>query len=187
MPADHLLRQAELAPDVAHLVLEQLAQRFDQLELHVRLEAAHVVVRLDRRRRAALGATDSMTSGYSVPCTRNSASFAGLAAASSNTSMNVCPMILRFARDPRRRPAPSRKRSSARTVMSLMPRCCPRCAPPARARAAQQAGVHEDAGELVADRLVHQRRRHLESTPPERPQITCASPTSSRIFATPAR
>ena len=47
--------------DLAHLVLEQAAQRLDQLELHVVGQAADVVVALD------LGAPstvpDSMTSG----------------------------------------------------------------------------------------------------------------------------
>ena len=37
---------------------------------------------------------------------------------------------------------------------------------------AHQAVIDEDAGELVADRLVDQHRRDRESTPPERPQIT---------------
>ena len=41
------LRQPELAPDLPHLVLEQLAERLDQLE-HPLGQAAHVVVGLDR-------------------------------------------------------------------------------------------------------------------------------------------
>src|SRR5471032_791462 len=53
MATHHLFRQSQLAPDVAYFVLEQLAQRLDQLKLHVRLEPAHVVMRLDRRRRSA--------------------------------------------------------------------------------------------------------------------------------------
>ena len=44
---DDLLRQAELLADHPDLVLEQLAQRLDQLELEVLGEAAHVVVGLD--------------------------------------------------------------------------------------------------------------------------------------------
>src|SRR3546814_748307 len=47
MAANQALRQAELAPARAHLFLEQLAQRLDQLHLHARRQAAHVVVRLD--------------------------------------------------------------------------------------------------------------------------------------------
>src|SRR3546814_15778470 len=47
MAANQTLRQAELAPERAHLVLEQLAQRLDRLHLHARRQAAHVVVRPD--------------------------------------------------------------------------------------------------------------------------------------------
>jgi hypothetical protein len=49
--ANHLFRKSELAADVAHFVLEQLAQRFDQLELHVGLQSADIVMRFDRDRR----------------------------------------------------------------------------------------------------------------------------------------
>src|SRR5205823_9145669 len=52
MPGDYLLRQCKLPTDGAHVVLEQLAQRLDQLEFHFLLEAADVVVGLDRHRRA---------------------------------------------------------------------------------------------------------------------------------------
>src|SRR5205814_2693382 len=52
MPGDDLLRQSKLPTDVAHFVLEQLAQRLDQLEFHFLLEAADVVVGLDGHRRA---------------------------------------------------------------------------------------------------------------------------------------
>ena len=53
MAADEGLRQAKLAAERAHLVLEQLAQRLDQLQVHALGQAADVVVRLDRHRRAA--------------------------------------------------------------------------------------------------------------------------------------
>ena len=43
------LGQAELGADPAHLVLEEHAQRLDQLEVHVLGQAADVVVRLDLR------------------------------------------------------------------------------------------------------------------------------------------
>ena len=45
--------QPQLAAQRAHLVLEQLAQRLDQLHVHPLRQAADVVVRLDRHRRAA--------------------------------------------------------------------------------------------------------------------------------------
>ena len=41
----HVPRQAELGAELADLVLEQLAQRLDQLELHALGQAADVVVR----------------------------------------------------------------------------------------------------------------------------------------------
>ena len=53
--ADEGRRQAELDAQRAHLVLEQLAQRLDQLQLHVLGQAADVVVALDHRRGAAAG------------------------------------------------------------------------------------------------------------------------------------
>ena len=48
---DELLVEAEVAPEPPHFVLEQLAQRLDQRELHVLRQPADVVVALDRRRR----------------------------------------------------------------------------------------------------------------------------------------
>ena len=50
---DEMLGQAQLAAERAHLVLEQLAQRLDQLQVHALGQAADVVVRLDGHRRAA--------------------------------------------------------------------------------------------------------------------------------------
>jgi hypothetical protein len=51
--ADEALGQAELAAERAHLVLEEFAQRLDQLHVHALGQAADIVVRLDRDRRAA--------------------------------------------------------------------------------------------------------------------------------------
>ena len=48
MAADERFRQAQLAAERAHLVLEQFAQRLDQLQLHPLRQAADIVVRLDR-------------------------------------------------------------------------------------------------------------------------------------------
>ncbi len=53
MPPDQIFRQAEFAPDLAHFVLEQFAQRLDQLERMSARKPAHVVMRLDGRRRTA--------------------------------------------------------------------------------------------------------------------------------------
>ena len=49
---DELLVESELAADLPHFVLEQLAQRLDQLHAHPLGQAADVVVALDHRRLA---------------------------------------------------------------------------------------------------------------------------------------
>jgi Sodium:sulfate symporter transmembrane region len=51
--ADESVGQAELAAERTHLVLEQFAQRLDQLHVHALRQATDIVVRLDRHRRAA--------------------------------------------------------------------------------------------------------------------------------------
>ena len=56
MSPDHLLRQAQFQPELAHFVLEQVAERLDQLEAELLGQAADVVVHLDRRRRAVRAA-----------------------------------------------------------------------------------------------------------------------------------
>ena len=55
VPADHLLRQTQLAAHLPHLVLEQLAQRLEQRERQPLGQPADVVVGLDRDRGPALG------------------------------------------------------------------------------------------------------------------------------------
>ena len=52
LPDDELAIEAEVQADAAHFVLEQIAQRLDQLELHPLGQAADVVVALDDHRRA---------------------------------------------------------------------------------------------------------------------------------------
>ena len=56
MPIHHLARQAELDAELAHFVLEQLAQRLEQLQVHLLGQAADVVVALDDVRLAGLRA-----------------------------------------------------------------------------------------------------------------------------------
>src|SRR5207253_1998501 len=50
LPVHHLLGHAELDPDRAHLVFEQIAQRLDQLKPQAGRQAADVVVGLDLHR-----------------------------------------------------------------------------------------------------------------------------------------
>ena len=53
MAVDEGGRQAELAPEHPHLVLEQFAQRLDQLEAHPLRQPADIVMRLDGDGRTA--------------------------------------------------------------------------------------------------------------------------------------
>ena len=53
------LGQAQLAAELAHLVLEQFAQRLDQLHVHPLGQAADIVVALDGHRRTA-GEADAL-------------------------------------------------------------------------------------------------------------------------------
>src|SRR5699024_5940076 len=58
---DQILRQAQLAPGLAHFVLEQVAQRLDDLfAIDVVGQAADVVVALDGRGLAAKAALDDV-------------------------------------------------------------------------------------------------------------------------------
>src|SRR3546814_17479195 len=50
MAADERLGQAKFATQLAHLVLEQFAQRLDELHLHPLGQAADIVVAFDRHR-----------------------------------------------------------------------------------------------------------------------------------------
>ncbi len=102
--------------------------------------------------------TLSITSGYSVPCTRNAAS-PSRSASRSKTSMKRWPMMRRFFSGSVTPASASRKRLRASTTVSGMPS-------PSREDAldllrlvlAQQAVVDEDAVEPIADRAVHERR-----------------------------
>ena len=92
-----VLRQAQLQAELAHLVLEQVAQRLDQLEAEFRRQPADVVVRLDRRRRPVRRCRRSRSRrGRACPgpgTGRPRSCFAS----SLNTSMKTWPMIFRFS------------------------------------------------------------------------------------------
>jgi hypothetical protein len=105
---------------------------------------------------AACAVPDSITSGYSVPCTRKRASSMP-PLASSKMRMNSSPMALRLSSGSVTPASLSKKRSAARTWISSMPWWRSEGLDHLVAFVlAHQAGVDEHAGELVADRLVHQ-------------------------------
>src|SRR5690606_33057956 len=53
MATDKAVRQAKFFAEQANFILEQFAQRLDQLHLHTFRQATDIVVRLDRDRRSA--------------------------------------------------------------------------------------------------------------------------------------
>ena len=109
---------------------------------------------------AASFVPDSMTSGYSVPCTRNLAS-ASPPAASSNTRMNSSPMALRLSSGSVTPGQAFEEPVGGAHVDELDALVAAEGLDHLLALAqAHEAGVDEDAGELGADGLVHQRRRH---------------------------
>ncbi len=106
---------------------------------------------------------DSTTSGYSVPCTRNSTDSPAATisrAAASKTRMNSRPMILRFSSGSR--DAGERAEEPVLRLDDLEPDAGGGDEVPLDLlglAGAQQAVIDEDAGELVADRALHERGR----------------------------
>ena len=127
---------------------------------------------------------DSITSEYSVPCTRNFASPI-LAASSSKTRMNSAPIALRLASgslSPDRR---RRKRSSASTATSGTLKWSRKaeitCSPSFLRISPWSTNTHVSWSPIAR---CTSSAATLESTPPESPQITRPSPTWARIAAT---
>ena len=133
----------------------------------------------------ALPWPDSMTSGYSVPCTRYLASPACSRAACSKTRMNSRPMILRFSSGSVTPARCSRNWSAALTVTRLTSKCSPKAswtcsASPWRSRpwsTKTQVSLSPMARWTSAAATA-------ESTPPDSPHSTSASPTWARIAST---
>jgi hypothetical protein len=101
---DHLGRQAQGHAQLAHFVLEQLAQRLQQLQAQLLGQAAHVVVALDGDGLLALGAARLDHVGVDGALGQEGGALVAavaalsLAASALNTSTNSRPMILRLAR-----------------------------------------------------------------------------------------
>ena len=122
-------------PTSAHLVLEQLAQRLDQLELHPLGQAADVVVALDGGRRARRPTRSRSRPDRACPAP-GSRTPPSSSARCSNTSMNVAPMILRFCSGSVTPASRSRNRPDASTKSSGSCSSLEPLAEPARLRRA---------------------------------------------------
>ena len=163
---DDLGRQAELLADQADLVLEQRAQRLDQLELEVVGQAADVVVGLDVGGAGAAAGLDDVGVERALdqerrPARRCAAASPTISAsAASKTRMNSRPMILRFSSGSLTPASASRNRFGGvdhvqrdagrgdEVALDLLGLAL-----------AQQPVVDEHAGQPVADRPLHERRR----------------------------
>ena len=111
------------------------------------------------------GGQDSMTSGYRVPCTRNVGRtpvfFSTSTLYSLNTSMNCAPIVLRFFSGSVTPLSFARRRSESsmlghrqmQVILEHLHHALLLLVP-------QQTVIHEAAVKTIADRLVHQRRRH---------------------------
>ena len=155
---DHALGQAELLADPAHLVLEEKAQRLDELHPHVRRQAADVVVRLDERGDAVLASArlDDVGVERSLDEEADVAEVARLLLEDADELLaDDLALLLRIgdAGEPREE-ALLRLHVDERDVEVAAERLDDLLG----LVLAQQAVVDEDARELVADGLVHEER-----------------------------
>ena len=187
MPADHLLRQAQLAADLAHLVLEQLAQRLEQLERQPLGQPAHVVVGLDRDRRPAPGRERLDHVGiqralHQEPDVLPDRLRLRLEDVDERVA-DPAPLLLRIGDA---RPAARGSVARASTTRRSMPRCrrkvvstCSRSCSRSRPWSTKMQVSRSPTARCTSTAATE------ESTPPESPQITrLVGPTSSRIRAT---
>ncbi len=135
--------------------------------------------------RAASRVPLSMTSEYSVPCTRNVASSAILPASSSKVRMNSSPMILRFASGSATPSSLLTKRSLASTwirgTSEFFPKASTTCSASFCLRNPWSTNTQVRLSPMARWTSI---AAVEESTPPERPQMAFASPTCSLIFST---
>ena len=161
MPADDLRGQPELAPHLAHLVLEQLPQRLDQLPRQVGPQASNVMVRLDRDGGPALRGRGLDHVRVQRPLHQEP----------DVPPLDVPRRVLEHVDEGV--PDAAALLLGVLDSHELADEALARVHDPEIAQVrpegpldllalavAQQAVVHEDARQPVADRAVHQRRRH---------------------------
>ena len=168
----------ELGADRADLVLEQVAQRLDELEVHVLGQPADVVVALDvgRGLRAGLDHVRVQRALHEEP--RAGVLARDLLEDADELLADRLALGLGIGHPGELREEPVLGlHVDERHVEVPRERLLDLLGLPL----AVQPVVDEHAGQLVADRAVDEQRRHAESTPPESAQSTSASPTCSRI------
>ena len=160
MAHDDLPRQAQFSAEFANLVLEQAAQRLDQFELHFLRQAADVVMALDQRRRIATD-RDRLDDVGIQRALCEKFCLADLACGFLENidervadNLALCLGIgdaTQFAYEQIRR---------VLVVELDLEIAAKNFFDNARLVGAQHAVVHKDAGQLLADGLVNERRRH---------------------------
>ena len=161
---DNLLGKAELEPDGTHLVLEERPQRLDEVEVEIIRKAADVVVALDVRRTLAAAGLDDV--GIERPLDKEAGlgrpsvplddvASGGLELPDERRADRLA--LLLWVREPRERveearlrvahdePDPRRRDEVPLDLLGLS--------------RPKKAVVDEHAGQLVADRALHERRR----------------------------
>ena len=160
MPPDDLLGQAERRAHVAHLILEQVAQRLDEPKRQI-FGQAHVVVRLDTAggaRRVVAGAFDDVGVQRALSEIVDVPELAGFLGKNADELVADNATFLLRVGHPRQPPQERVGRVHVHQAHAqvLLERVDDALwlAPP------QQTVVDEDAGELIADCLMHQHRDH---------------------------
>ena len=170
MAADELFRQAEFPAKRAHLVLEQFAQRLDQLHPHPLGKPPDIVVALDRHRGPA-GEGDALDHVRVKGALRQESDRA-LAVAGDAAGLGFERVDEQFPDGLALRLGvvePLERADEFFRRVDMDERDVEMAAEEAdhlvRLALPHQAVVDEDAGQLVADRLVDQHRRHRRIDP----------------------
>ncbi len=151
------------SPDGPHLVLEQEAERFDEIEVHVFGEAADVVVRLDLggvagARLDDVGVERALHEEPGDASTSFGAELLGRLLEDADERLaDGLALLLRVGHAGQDRQEPVGRLHVDEVDVELAQE---RLFDLLRFTGPQQAGVDEDTGQLVAHRLVDQRRRH---------------------------
>ena len=183
MTADDVFRNAEFAAKVAHLVFEKLAERLDQLHVHVFRQAAYIVMRLDGN----AGSTDEgdALNHVRIKCPlcqeiRATYLLRLLVEDFYEETANNLTLLFRIV-------LPFKFTDEQLTRVAVdqfyVELVAERLDDLFRFALTQQTVIHEDTSELLTDRLMIKTAATDESTPPDNPQITLPSPTCLRTLA----
>ena len=161
MPPHDLIREPQLASHLAHLVLEQLAQRLDQFPRQIGPQTTDIVMRLDDRRGTALrrsrldhiGIQRSLHQESNAPFHVAGGVFEHIDERMPDAAALFLGVVdvFQFLEEPVRGIHHPQIHAEVRAerVLHLF-----------ALAAAQQPMVHEDARQPVSDRAVHQCGRH---------------------------